>query len=138
MAIPIVSVDYAAILVASIVGIIISFILFGPVFGKTWMKVMKVSAKDMAKGKKNMPKNMVGYFIALLVMNFALAHMLAYAGASTVAEALMGGFWLWLGFVATVLFAGWLWEKTPTKMFLINAFNYFVVLLVSSAIIVSM
>src|SRR3989338_2649318 len=104
MAIPIVSVDYAAILVASIVGIIISFIWFGPVFGKTWMKEMKVSVKDAAKGKKNMPKNMVGYFVALLIMNFALAHMLAYAGAMSLGEALMGGFWIWLGFVATVLF----------------------------------
>ncbi len=35
MTLPVVVVNYAAILVASIVSIIISFIWFGPIFGRT-------------------------------------------------------------------------------------------------------
>ncbi len=99
---------------------------------------MKVTPKQMAAGKKDMPKKMVGYFIALLVMNFVLAHFLSYAGATLMAEALMVGFLLWLGFIATVLFAGFIWEKTHSKLFAINLVHYLIILLVSSAIIAAM
>lgn len=138
MALPIVMVNYAAIFVASIVALIISFIWFGPIFGKTWMKIKGITPKQAAAGKKDMPKNMIAYFIGLLVMNFVLAHFLGYVGATNISEALMTGALLWLGFIATVLFAGMLWEKMPSKLFAINLFHYLVVLLVSSGIIVTM
>lgn len=138
MPLPVIVVNYSAVLVASIVGIVISFIWFGPIFGKTWMKIMKVSPKDMAKGKKNMPRRMLCYFVALLVMNFVLANLLGFVGAVSVADALSVGFVTWLGFIATVLFAGFLWEKTHGKLFAINTVHYLILLLVSSWIITAM
>lgn len=83
-------------------------------------------------------KSIVGMFIALLIMNLVLAHMLAYMQAKTAIEALMDGFWVWLGFIATVMFGGVLWEGTKTKLYTINVLHYLVILLVSSVIIVWM
>ena len=136
MAIPMVDVNLVAVLVASIVGMIVGFVWYGPLFGKTWAKLMKI---DMSKGKKKgMAKNMVAMFIAVIVTNYVLAHILAFTGASTVSDALMVGFWTWLGFYATTLLGTVLWEGKPVKLYLINVIHYLVILLISSAIIVSM
>ncbi|MBS3050617.1 MAG: DUF1761 domain-containing protein [Candidatus Aenigmarchaeota archaeon] len=132
------TVNYAAVLVASVVSIIVSFIWYGPIFGKTWMKLMKVMPKDAAKGKKQMPANTLGMFVAMLVMNFILANLLDFAGALSVADALATGFMVWLGFIATVLFGNWIWSRGPSKLFAINVVHYLVILLVSSAIITMM
>src|SRR3989338_8498439 len=132
------TVNYAAVLVASVVSIIVSFIWYGPIFGKTWMKLMKVMPKDAAKGKKQMHANTLGMFVAMLVMNFILANLLDFAGALSVANALAVGFMVWLGFIATVLFGNWIWSRGPSKLFAINVAHYLVILLVSSAIITIM
>lgn len=138
MAIPFVTVNYTAVLVASVVGMIIGAIWYGPLFGKAWMKLSRLSPKDMAKmKKKGMGKGYLAMFIGLLVMNFVLAHMLKFAQAATVAEAVVGGVLIWLGFIATVMLGSVLWEGKPISLYAINAFHYLVILAVSGAILVS-
>ena len=132
------TVNYAAVLVASVVSILVSFIWYGPIFGKTWMKLTKLTPKDAAKGKKQMPANTLGMFVAMLVMNFILANLLDFAGALSVANALAVGFMVWLGFIATVLFGNWIWSRGRSRLFAINVAHYLVILLVSSAIITIM
>ena len=75
-------------------------------------------------------------FISMLVMAYVLAHVVAFAQAATFADALMAGFWTWLGFIATVLLGTVLWEGKPVKLYLINVSHYLVVLLVMASILV--
>lgn len=136
MAISLVEVNLVAVLVASIVAMIVGFIWYGPLFGKTWAKLMKI---DMSKGKKKgMAKGMVAMFIAVIITNCVLSQVLAFAGAATISDALMVGFWVWLGFYATTLIGTVLWEGRPVKLYSLNVLHYLVTLLISSAILVSM
>ena len=133
MAVPMTDVNLVAVLVASIVAMIVGFVWYGPLFGKTWAKLMKI---DMSKGKKKgMAKGMIAMFIAVIITNCVLSQVLAFAGAVTLSDALMVGFWVWLGFYATTLLGTVLWEGKPVKLYILQTAHYLVSLLVMSAIL---
>ena len=134
MAMQIIAVNYAAVIAATIVSFIIGMIWYGPLFGKSWAKMSGVDTKQ----KKGMAPKMVAMFITVLVMNYVLAAVLKMTGATMISEGLMGAFWLWLGFIATVMVGTVLWEGKPVKLYMIKVLHYLVVLLVASVIIVGM
>ena len=137
MAIPIVDVNYLAVLVAAVVGFLIGAIWYSVLFGKAWTRLSGFTQADMEKAKKKgMAKSYLAMFIATIVMAYVLAHVVAFAQAATFADALMAGFWTWLGFIATVLLGTVLWEGKPVKLYLINVSHYLVVLLVMASILV--
>ena len=133
--VPEVSVDLVAVLVASIVGYVVGFV-WHMALGKQWAKLSGITPAKMKEMKKNMTATAyVGQFVLTVVMAFVLANMLAFAQAETSLEATMGAFWLWLGFVATVLAADVLWKKEPLGLFGINAGFYLVMLVVMANVI---
>ena len=136
--IPLVEVNYLAIIVAAIVGTIIGALWYGVIFSKPWMRLHgfdKLAKSELDKMKKKGHKSMIGHFIVLLIIGYALAHMLAYAQVATIAESIIGAVWIWFGFMATVIFGAVLWEKMPIKLYVINAAHYLVVLAVMAVII---
>ena len=104
-------------------------------FGNTWMKLVGIKPSDVAKGKKEMPKSAVLGLLAALVMTFILAQVIGFMGARTLVDGLLAGFWMWLGFIVTVLAGLVLWEGKPFKLYAINVGYYLVALLISSAIL---
>ncbi len=131
-----VSINYLAVLVAAIVSMVIGFLWYGPIFGKAWMRLMKIDKKkiDEAK-KKGMTTSYVVMFISALIMNYVLAHFVKYLGSRTFMDGMQAGFWLWLGFIATVQVGIVLWEGKPVKLYLINAAHYLVALMVTGGIL---
>ena len=132
-----VSVNYLAVLVAAVASMALGFAWYSQaLFGKAWMKAMKISKKDMAKTKKKgCAGQMTIAFIAALVMAYVLSYFIGYAGASTIAAGAQVGFWVWLGFIATVQIGIVLWDKKPMKLFIINTGHYLVNLVVMGAIL---
>ncbi len=113
--------DYVALLATTIVVFLFGFIWYSPgVFGKTWMKLVGVS-----EGKKeDMPKTMLMGFLNTLVGVYVVWLLMGMVNLGSTQEAFMFGFILWLGFQATMLVGGCLWEKKPVQLFWLNGAYY--------------
>ena len=134
---PTVDINYLAVLVSAIVSMGLGALWYSPmIFGKMWMKLMNIDEKSMKKAqKKEMGKSYAIAFAASLLMAYVLAHFVDYAQAKTALEGMQAGFWIWLGFVATITLNSVLWEGRPWKLYLINAAHYFVSLQIMGAIL---
>lgn len=139
---PVVPINYLAILVAAIANMAIGTLWFGPLFGKAWIKMMGFTHADMEKAKKKgMAGTYVIAFISSLVMACVMKHSLvfasAYLGITGWSAGLQGGFWNWLGFMAPVLLGTVLWEGKSWKLWILTASYYLVALSVMGVILAS-
>ena len=133
----IVVVNYISVLVAAIASFVIGALWYSPMlFGKMWMKLSNVTDKEMKKAKqKGMSKNFVFQFLASLVMAYVLAHFVQYTESSTISDGMLAGFWIWLGFIATVMIGMVLWEGKPWKLYFVKAGHELFALAVMGAIL---
>ena len=134
---PPVDINYWAILVSAVASFILGYLWYSPLlFGKPWMKMMGFTHQSMEEAKKKgMVKLYLGNFIATLIMVYILSHFVDYAQAKTITDGLQLGLWVWLGFIATLLFGSLLWEGKPFKLFLINSGYRLVELLIIASIL---
>lgn len=136
------SVNHLAILTAAIVSFIIGFLWHGPVFGKVWLQLMNISAQELEAGKKEMGKKMPYVMLAALVQQFITAAVMGLLiqalGITSFVGAVTLAFWIWLGFVATVLLNGVLWEKRSINLYLFNIAYHFVILAAMAKVLVWM
>lgn len=115
-------INYLAVLVAAIVSMVIGGFWYSPLlFGKRWIEGMNFAPKDLLDMKKRANASYTINFLLLLLMAFVLAHFVDYAQATTFIEGVQAGFWIWLGFIATVSLGSVLWEGRPIPVYLINA-----------------
>lgn len=132
-----VAVNWVAVLLAAILQMVLGFLWYSPMlFGNAWMKLAGMKPSDMEKHKSAMPKSAVLGLLAAAVMSFVLAQVLGFMQVKALMDGFLAGFWMWLGFVATVMSGMVLWEAKPVKLYLLNAGYYLVALLVSSAVLV--
>lgn len=115
-------INYLAVFVAAIVSMVLGGFWYSPLlFGKRWIEWMNFAPKDLLDMKKRANASYVINFLTLLLMAFVLAHFVDYAQATTFIEGVQAGFWVWLGFIATVSLGSVLWENKSIKVYLINA-----------------
>lgn len=128
-----------AILVAALAAFAIGFMWHGPVFGQIWMKLMKITPEDMAKGQKEMGKKMPLYMLVALLQQLVTAVIMTIfcrtIGATDAVSTFFLAFYLWLGFIATTLLNGVLWEKRSIPLYLFNIAYHFVNLYVIALIV---
>ncbi|OGY43315.1 MAG: hypothetical protein A2729_05340 [Candidatus Buchananbacteria bacterium RIFCSPHIGHO2_01_FULL_39_14] len=130
--------NYGAIVVAALFHMVLGWAWYSVLFGKAWMKLMKIDAKKVEEAKKKSMAKPFGIMtIAALVMSYILAHFIRYTGSMSALEGLQAGFWLWLGFIATVMVNSVLWEEKPWKLYLLNVAYYLVSLLGMGVILAS-
>jgi len=134
--IPIVNINYWAVLAAAIAGMVVGFLWYGPLFGKLWMGLMNFDKKKMKETKKKgMGKTYVLAFLTSFIMSYVLAHFVFYLQAKNVMDGVILGFWLWIGFFATTQLGIVLWEGKPLKLYLVNTLHNLVTLAVMGAIL---
>lgn len=126
------NVNWLAVIVAGIIPMVLGFIWYGPLFGKQWMKL--TGHKEMGN-KDDMPRIYGTMYVASLVMAYVLAVFISYAGASTIGAGAMVGFWAWLGFVATTMLTGLLFNKKPMNLYFIDAGYQLVTLVLEGALL---
>ena len=127
------SVNYLAVLVATIASFVSGFLWYGPLFGKKWQKMMNFTEKSMKSMNLTPMKAMTLGFITTLITVYVLAMFIKVAGATTISGGLLVGFWIWLGFIATTTLGSYLWEgKSLNLYFFNNAFNIINILIVSA------
>jgi len=129
-----VPVNFTAVLAAAIAAFVLGMLWHGPLFGKMWMRLEGFTAKSM----KAMPLSMVVGFAALIVMATMLAVLMNVISVSDMRSALKLASAVWLGFIATVMLGGVLWEGRKLQLYLFNAFYQLASILLMAAVIVSM
>ncbi len=130
---PEVTLNWVAMLVALIASMVIGYIWYSkPVFGKTWMNLIGKTEEDLKKGAG---KAMGIMIVCAIITVYVLSHIVDYATATTWLEGVQTGFWVWLGFVATVLVMNAGYEGRPMKLPAINAGYQLVNLVVAGAIL---
>lgn len=135
----VVNVDVFSVIVAAIAAFAVGMVWYSPaLFGKKWMKLMGVSEKDKSKMKDGMMGVMVKGFVVELIMAYVLAHVLAFSSSTTIMDAIQGAFWVWLGFVATTLYMGVIYEKKSFDWWWISAGHYLAGLIAMGIVLVSM
>lgn len=134
-----VPVNYIAIVVSAVAAFVFGFLVHGPLFGKVWLDLMKVTPAEMEQGKKDMEKKMPLYmgaaFLQQLVVAYVMSIFVYMAYATSIADALLLAFWLWLGFIATTLLNGVLWEKRTLPLYGFNVAYHFVSLAIIATIL---
>ncbi len=118
-----IDVNYFAILIAAIASMIIGGLWYSPIlFGNIWIKLSGFTNKEKDKAKqRGMAKFYIIALIGSLVTSFVLAHFVKYMGITSIGGALQLAFWIWVGFIATVMLGTVIWEGKPVKLYLINA-----------------
>ncbi len=128
-----------AVLMATISTMGIGFLWYSPLlFARPWMRLMGCDPNDKAKlaeMQKGAGKLYGITLVATLVSAVVLAKIIDLTSVNTVLYGMKMGFFIWLGFVATVQLTGALFSKQPTKLFLINTGYQLACYLVMGAIL---
>ncbi len=129
---PSVDINVLAVIVAAVVNMVVGAVWYSrSVFGKEWMKLTGRKLDEMGGGG-------TGYAVAAvcaLVQSWILAHFVTYAGSDTFWKGLVTGFWVWLGFVATVAAVHLVFEGRSWMLWKINAGYFLVVLLINGGLL---
>src|SRR3989344_4671738 len=112
-------INYLAVIAAAVVSMGLGALWYSPmVFGKQWMALSGLSSEKLdAMKAKGMTTGYAVGFVGSLVMVYVLAHFVQIAGATDISGALQLGFWVWLGFVATVMLGAVLWVGKMWNLF---------------------
>lgn len=131
------SVNYLAVLGAALSSMILGSLWYGPLFGKLWIKLSGVNPDKAAKDKMGQLYAIaaVGSFVQAYILSHSLSFAQKYMGTSGLSSGLSTGFWMWLGFVATVTLGNVLWYGQSWKLWLLTNAYYLISLLVMGAIL---
>lgn len=112
------------VVVAAVATMVIGFLWYSPLlFARPWMQAMGYDPDDKAK-RAEMQKGAALIYAGAMLASLAAAFVLAkIIEITTVNAALYGmkvGFAVWIGFVTTVQFTAFLFERKPFKLYAIN------------------
>ncbi|MGV7928877.1 MAG: DUF1761 domain-containing protein [Spirochaetota bacterium] len=125
-------INHLAVIAAAIVSMAIGAIWYSPfIFGKVWMIQSGLRPEDM-KGKG---RAMTIAAVSALVAAYVLAHFMALLDVQSPSRGLVVAFWVWLGFVATVMALEMGFGGKSLKAYLIEAGNQLASFLAMAAVL---
>jgi hypothetical protein len=110
------------VVIAGVINMLIGALWYSPFFlGKLWMRSMGKTDEEMKKGFSGVSMGLVYVVntIASLVFAYVLAHIIKFASITTFSDGAKVGFWVWLGFVATTVIPGYMYEGRPKMLYFI-------------------
>ena len=111
-------INWLALIAAAAIHFVVGALWYSPIlFVRQFQSLTGTTDADM---KSAMPKGVVLGAVTSLVMAFVLVHAVKYAGAKSIPEGMMVGFFNWLGFIATVQLGAVLWAKQSMKLYAIT------------------
>lgn len=125
------SVNWAAVIVATLATFVVGFLWYGPLFGVSWQRLVGFSDADLQEG------NMALTFGLAFVLEFIIATLLAMLlpAPRTAGTGLRYGLLIGAGFVATAMGVNSLFSRDPLSLWAIDAGYMVVVFMVIGAII---
>ncbi len=125
------SLNWLAIIVATLSTFVIGAIWYGPVFGKVWMQENGFSEEDLKNA--NMGKIYGTAFVLELIMAINLAFFL---NGVSIGEGVFYGFLTGFGWIAMAMGVNYLFSRNSVKLWFIDSF-YFVVSFVLMGVILT-
>ncbi|MEX0696849.1 MAG: DUF1761 domain-containing protein [Dongiaceae bacterium] len=126
-----VTVSWIAVIVAAVVRIAIGAVWYAPpVFGKQWQV-----ATGVEQGPSEMPQAIAVQALGSLVMAYVLAQVIGHYETDGLLAGALVGILMWVGFVATIMLPGVLFEKRSLGFFGIYSGYQLVTLAIMGAII---
>ncbi|WP_439601923.1 DUF1761 domain-containing protein [Devosia sp.] len=126
-------INWLAVLVAAIIRMAVGFAWYSPpLFLKPWQASTGITPETMRAG---LGKAMVVDIIASLIMAFALANIIVGANITDWLNGALAGFWVWLGFMATLMVSLWGYENRSLKLIAINLGNNLIALMLMGALL---
>lgn len=115
---PPIEINYIAVLVAAIIHMILGMVWFAMLIGP-WLRAAGRTREDMQK--RGVGAMYITSFVLALITAYVLAGLIHYAGARTLWEGTVTGFWVWLGFSAAMAYPEYLFSGRSKALFIINA-----------------
>ena len=126
--------NYLAVVIAAAIGFGAGMAWYG-VLGNRWMAALGKSKEQLLPEGKPPVAAMVTSVVALLIMAWTLAGVMGHLGRYDVWAGIVSGFFLWLGFIATVLAVNHRYQRSPWSLTLIDAGHWLLVLVLQGAVI---
>jgi hypothetical protein len=121
------------VLVAAVIRMAVGFAGYSPpLLLKPWRALTGVTPETMRQG---LTKSMVIDVIGSLIMAFALANIIGASGITDWLNGALAGFWVWLGFQATLMVSLWGYENRSLKLIAINLGNNLIALVLMGALL---
>lgn len=112
------------VIVAALASMVIGFLWYSPLlFARPWMRAMGYDPDDKAKlaeMQKGVGLMYGGALLASLASAFVLAKIVEMTTVNAAFYGMKVGFAIWLGFVTTVQFTAFLFERKPFLLYAIN------------------
>ncbi|MTI37932.1 DUF1761 domain-containing protein [Fulvivirga lutimaris] len=124
------SINWLAIIVATLLTFVLGAIWYGPLFGKRWMRENGFNEEDLKNA--NMAKIYGTAFVLEFIMTVNLAFFL---NGLSVQEGLMYGFATGFGWVAMALGVNYLFARKSMMLWFIDGFYFVVSFLIMGAIL---
>ncbi len=112
------SMNFLAVLVATLSAFVLGALWYGPLFGKLWMKLNGFTPESVKVGGMSMPVIMITNFAATLISALALAMFLGKE--SDWIFGLTAGIMVALFWIATNRLNDVLYEKKPLGLWILN------------------
>ena len=110
--------NWLAIVVTGLVSWVIGAVWYAPpVFGERWMALVGITQSEARAGAA---RALVGGLILAIITSFFLALFIRFMQATTPADGAVGGFLVWLGFIATAAATGVIFERRPLPLYAIG------------------
>lgn len=113
-----VSINWLAVVVATVAQMVCGFLWYGPLFGKKWMQLVGKTEEEVRKGAS--PWNYVISIATGFVVAIGLACVVDLSGATTIVAGIKVAFFSWLGFTATTIFVNDTFEGRPCALTVLN------------------
>lgn len=127
------NIPYLGIIIAILVNQFLGALWYSPkFFGSRWAIAHQFDMKTM----KALPMHYLGAILVGVVLVLSITAIQMMLGISSLETALILGFLMWLGFVATSHFSGVIWARKPLAVFMIDTGYFLLITLLTSAIIV--
>lgn len=127
------NIPYLGIIVAIVLNQLIGALWYSPrLFGSRWAIAHQFDMKTM----KALPMHYLGAILVGVVLVLSMTAIQLLLGISSFETALILGFLIWLGFVATSHFSGVIWARKPLSVFMIDTGYFLVITLLTSAILI--
>lgn len=129
------SINILGAIIAAIASFLLGFAWYSNfLFGKRWRAEMGISQEETSK--KGMKKQIIGGFMGELIIALIFGFMITLVGVVGYGQAMLLGFWLWLGFMFPILLGSTLWEGKKPALFGINALYRLVSMLLIGLILI--
>lgn len=113
-------INYLAVVVSAVVKFSIGALWYSPaLFANPWMQYTGVTEEMAAEANRAVLFG--GSFVLYLLQAYILAHFVHYTGSKDAKDGAQTGFWIWLGFMTTLLMQGTLYERRAMALWAINS-----------------